>query len=260
MVISNLGEDKYHQLCSMSSIAEYRTFNVSTQLCIQQKPTIFRLDSKQQLLFRIPTALDLEPVHWHDYGVRKGEILPNSWIRYHSSQASDLRSELLILSWNESSKFWMAQANHIFALLQTTSHLDDYVILDMVSFILRCLPNPANPPKQEGYLFVCPPEDFRTKENSFQWPKCPAYWSLDPSGTDRLSPEDGEMLGFATIHLETVMHGGFWDRSVYEGLRQFHRGKGFDPRSQEIARRLKYPLFELSREEIAPLTYYEVDG
>ncbi|KAF7373703.1 hypothetical protein MSAN_00581300 [Mycena sanguinolenta] len=262
MVISSLGEDKYHELCSMPSIAEYRTFTVSTQLCIQPKPEIFRLDSEQQALFRMPAALDLEPVQWQDYGVRESEILSNSWTRYHSSQTSDLRSELLILSWGESSKFWMAQANHIFALFETIphSHLKKYVILDMVSFILRCLPNPFNAQKEEGYLFVCPPEDFRSGENSFQWPRCPAYWSLDPCGADRLSPEDAKLFGFDIIHIETVVHGGSWDNGVYEGLRRFHQAKGFDPRSQDIARHLKYPLFELSSEEIVPLAYHQVDG
>ncbi|KAF7373646.1 Multidrug resistance-associated ABC transporter [Mycena sanguinolenta] len=261
MVISGLSEDKYHDLCSMPSIAQYRAFTVSTQLCIQQKPMIFRLDSKQQVLSRIPAALDVEPVHWQNYGIEEGEILSNSWRRYDSRQASGLRSELLVLSWKESSKFWMAQANHIFALLQTTSHFEDYVILDMVSFILRCLPNPTNPQKQEGYLFVCPPEDFRTKENSFQWPGCPAYWSLDPEGADRLGPEASELLGFGIIHIETILHGGSWDSSVYEGLRRFHQAKGFDPHSQDTARHLKYSLIELSTEEIVPLAYRdEVDG
>ncbi|KAJ6465836.1 hypothetical protein C8R45DRAFT_493041 [Mycena sanguinolenta] len=154
----------------------------------------------------------------------------------------------------------MAQANHIFTLLETTSHWDDYVFMDMAAFVLRCLPKPFNAPEQEGYLFVCPPEDFRTGANSFQWPSCPAYWSLDPSGASRLSPEEAKILGFAAIHIETVMRGGSWDGVVYEGLQKFHRGNGFDPYSQDMAIHLGYPLFEFLSEEAAALTYHEVEG
>ncbi|KAF7353337.1 hypothetical protein MSAN_01521900 [Mycena sanguinolenta] len=46
-----------------------------------------------------------------------------------------------------------------------------------------------------------------------------------------------------------------WDNSVYEGLRRFHQGKGFDPDSQDLARHLGYPLFELSSDKSAPFEY-----
>ncbi|KAF7373649.1 hypothetical protein MSAN_00575600 [Mycena sanguinolenta] len=245
MVICNLDEDKYHELCSMPSIAQYRTFSVPAHLSIRRAPMILRADSKQQILFKIPEAYDLGPVHWRDYEDRKGEILPNFWTRYDSQQACNLRAEFLVLSWSESSKFWMAQANHIFTLFQTTSHFEDYVFLDMVSFILRCIPNPFHTPEKKGYLF---------------WPSCPAYWSLDPSGAARLSPEDAKILGFSAIHIETVVRGGSWDSNVYKGLRNFHRGKGFDSESQDIATCLDYPRFEFVDEGPAPLTYTEVEG
>ncbi|KAJ7094186.1 hypothetical protein C8R44DRAFT_718600 [Mycena epipterygia] len=38
-----------------------------------------------------------------------------------------------------------------------------------------------------------------------------------------------------------------WHQSVYEALSRFYAGKGFDPNSQDIARHLGYPLYELSR-------------
>ncbi|KAJ7868451.1 hypothetical protein B0H13DRAFT_2064236, partial [Mycena leptocephala] len=42
--------------------------------------------------------------------------------------------------------------------------------------------------------------------------------------------------------------GRSWDASAYTGVRQFHQGKGFDPDSQDVARHLGYPLYELSPE------------
>ncbi|KAJ7340678.1 hypothetical protein DFH08DRAFT_243778 [Mycena albidolilacea] len=32
----------------------------------------------------------------------------------------------------------------------------------------------------EGFLFLCPPEDFEIEPSSFGWPDYSAYWSLDP--------------------------------------------------------------------------------
>ncbi|KAJ6462867.1 hypothetical protein C8R45DRAFT_1177655, partial [Mycena sanguinolenta] len=89
-------------------------------------------------------------------------------------------------------------------------------------------------------------EDFRTGPSSFRGPTCAAYWSPDPSGTDRLSPEEATRLGFPPLDLVTRVYGFSWDASVYEGLHQFHQAKSFDPYSQDIARHLGYPLYQTS--------------
>ncbi|KAJ7826039.1 hypothetical protein B0H13DRAFT_2680789 [Mycena leptocephala] len=78
-------------------------------------------------------------------------------------------------------------------------------------------------------------------------PDCLAYWSLDPSGVARLSPEEASELGFPSIRPYTTIYGSRWDANVYAGLRQFHQIKGFDPDSQDVAEHLGYPLYQLSR-------------
>ncbi|KAJ7242169.1 hypothetical protein B0H12DRAFT_958870, partial [Mycena haematopus] len=65
---------------------------------------------------------------------------------------------------------------------------------------------------------------------------CPAYWSLDPSGTNRLSMEDARLLGFPPFEMLTKIEAVSWDESVYAGVRQFQLAKGFDPYSQDAAR------------------------
>ncbi|KAJ7340577.1 hypothetical protein DFH08DRAFT_658284, partial [Mycena albidolilacea] len=95
------------------------------------------------------------------------------------------------------------------------------------------------------FLFLCPPTDFQIGPSSFKWPECPAYWSLDPFGTDPLSWEDAANLGFPSLQLFTRIRGRSWDAGVYAGLRQFHQAKGFDPESQDVARHLGQPLLEL---------------
>jgi hypothetical protein len=115
-----------------------------------------------------------------------------------------------------------------------------------INFTLECLPNAYNTHQPDGYLFVCPPEKFRTELDSFQWPHCPAYWSFDPSGATRLSTEDAKILGFPIIHIKTAVMGNSWDNCVYDGLRRFHRGRGFDPESQEAAKHFGYPFYTIS--------------
>ncbi|KAF7353365.1 hypothetical protein MSAN_01525100 [Mycena sanguinolenta] len=261
LIISSLDEDEYHQLCSMPVTAHSSTFTVSTRLPIPRGPAIFRPDFEKRTLSRITQGLHVgggqkRDIGWFDYGIQ-GEILPNSWMRYDSRRACDLHSEFWVVPWVRSLKFWLAQANHVFALLETAEpEFEDYVCMHGTVFILRCVPNLRNIEGPEGHLFVCPPEHFQTGEDLFQWPECPAYWSLDPSGAARLSPEKAEILGFPIIHIETRISGYSWDSSVYAGLRRFHAGKEFDPSSQDVAKCLGYPLFELSCEEAAPLAFH----
>ncbi|KAJ7732312.1 hypothetical protein B0H16DRAFT_179369 [Mycena metata] len=99
--------------------------------------------------------------------------------------------------------------------------------------------------------------DFQTGPSSFRWSDCPAYWSLDPSGLERLSTEEVAQLGFASFQLSTQLHGCSWNASVYAGLRQFHQAKGFDPDSQDLARHLGYPLYQLSREVDSPFAHVD---
>ncbi|KAJ7315745.1 hypothetical protein DFH08DRAFT_653076, partial [Mycena albidolilacea] len=96
------------------------------------------------------------------------------------------------------------------------------------------------------FLFLYPQKDFKTGPSSYRWPDCPTYWSLDPSGADRLSTEAATRLGFPSFHCTTEIRGQSWDASVYEGLQKFHQGKGFDPYTQDLARHLRYPLYELA--------------
>jgi hypothetical protein len=103
-----------------------------------------------------------------------------------------------------------------------------------------------------GYLFLCPTKDFLVGPGAFRWPDCPAYWSLDPSGMERLNVEEATGLGFPPIRLNTKIKVWYWDGSVYAGLRQFHQGKGFNPDSLDLARHLGLPLYDLSAEMDPP--------
>ncbi|KAJ7315773.1 hypothetical protein DFH08DRAFT_1039524, partial [Mycena albidolilacea] len=102
----------------------------------------------------------------------------------------------------------------------------------------------SDPPK--GFLFLCPPKDFQTGQSLLKCPDCPAYWSLDHTGADRLSMKDAVTLGFPILKLSPVVQGMIWNTDVYTELGRDHQAKGFDVDSQDIAQHLGYPLYEVS--------------
>jgi hypothetical protein len=61
---------------------------------------------------------------------------------------------------------------------------------------------------------------------------------------ERLSAEEARNFGFPDIDLKMCVTGLLWDSSVYDGIRQFHEAKGFDPSSQDVGVELRYPLFD----------------
>ncbi|KAJ7803847.1 hypothetical protein B0H14DRAFT_2612994 [Mycena olivaceomarginata] len=120
---------------------------------------------------------------------------------------------------------------------------------------------------------------------TFQIPDCPAYWSLvmdivifnsttyftysTSNGFDerlalveaqnnirltaltdvshsRLRSPEARSHGFPDINFQMQAIGRTWDGSVYSGLREFHEAKGYDPYSDEVARTLGVPLYQLS--------------
>ncbi|KAJ6474241.1 hypothetical protein C8R45DRAFT_907422 [Mycena sanguinolenta] len=97
----------------------------------------------------------------------------------------------------------------------------------------------------DGYLFVCSPKDFENSPASLRWPDRPAYWSLDPSGSNPLSHKEASSLGFPPIIPGTTVCVSSWDENVYAGLRKFDESKDFDPESQDVAWELGYPLYEV---------------
>jgi hypothetical protein len=53
-------------------------------------------------------------------------------------------------------------------------------------------------------------------------------------------------LGFPAIDFNMVVDGLSWDASVYDGICQFQKAKGFNPYSQEVVTELGWPLFQVS--------------
>ncbi|KAF7334933.1 hypothetical protein MVEN_02243000 [Mycena venus] len=183
-----------------------------------------------------------------DYSEEGTSILRNGWIRLNSANIED-EYQRQIFSDDSRSWSWLAQANHIFNSLDIKSNFEDYVFVERIRYSLKFFGADFLPP---GYLFLCPLVELKTEvPGCLGIPDCPAYWSLDPSGAERLSPEKASNIGFPEIELCTQVYGRSWDSSVHAGIRQFHEAKGFDPYDQEVALELGVPLFQVSCDQDA---------
>ncbi|KAF7377040.1 hypothetical protein MSAN_00122100 [Mycena sanguinolenta] len=239
----SLSLEQYHNICYYN-LAQNRRFDLSASTTVNLG-AVFHcsghpLEDSVEIAF-LPSAEAPILCDWTIFGGGTRKIMPNGWTRFQSGDVFNTIYVSIICPYEQT---WLSQANHIFRRLNIMSNFGDYVLPYNIQFQLNIPETAGDPP--ESFLFLCPREDFRIGSSAVRWPACPAYWSLDPSGTDHLSLEEATWLGFPSFEL-TIEAGGYsWDTSVYEGLRQFHEAKGFDPYSQDVARHLGCPLYELS--------------
>ncbi|KAF8190660.1 hypothetical protein K438DRAFT_914088 [Mycena galopus ATCC 62051] len=248
MVIDALTLQEYHKICR-TYLKSYRTISIPTHVTVNFGAVLSCYQGdEREALGEIAFLPDVEASASGWYGA-EGEVMENGWTR-----------QLIADTWWNSSSHrgsWLSQANHIFSRLQITSNLENFVAIEGISFKITISPTAKN--SRSGYLFLCPDSEFHAGVSSLRWPDRPAFWSLNPAGVERISPEEALRLGFPTIVPTIEAWGRSWDPSVYAGLRQFHQGKGFDSDSQDVARYLGEPLFRLSS-DTGPLFAHEQDN
>ncbi|KAJ6561654.1 hypothetical protein B0H19DRAFT_1259317 [Mycena capillaripes] len=249
MAINFLTLDQYHDICFLH-VSQHRHFYASASTTLNLGAVIFcssgdQLNDSVEIVF----LLEAEVSHGRSAG---GEMMENGWTRLHPTEVVAARF-MIYLYRPRADASWLSQANHVFNRLQITSHFEDYVVLRQITFQLFIPATTAKAPK--GFLFVCPQTHFQRGATSVRWPECPAYWSHDPSGIERLSTEEATRLGFPSMQFEMDVYGYSYDASVYAGLRQFHEAKGFDPDSQDVARHLGELLYGLPGEVAAPVAH-----
>ncbi|KAJ7724621.1 hypothetical protein B0H16DRAFT_1736560 [Mycena metata] len=260
-IIDAISFPLYHKIC-IRYLSGLRHLSVPLDASVNLAATIFFLPDSD---FTRTTEVAFNPdCSFRDsgwIGRFSGEptILDSGWFRINAREVIDEPIFRVITRKQEEFGSWLAQSNYIFNRLNITSDFEQYFVVRSIVFEVKVLSTGAGP--RPGYLFLCPILDLLVDIPArFQWPSCPAYWSTDPSGTERLSEEQATKLGLPSIKFKWWVHGRVWDESVYTGLYQFHPGKGFDPCSQEVARHLVYPLYQFSW-EVGGLSAYveEVD-
>ncbi|KAJ7679557.1 hypothetical protein DFH06DRAFT_1316461 [Mycena polygramma] len=166
----------------------------------------------------------------------------NGWTRLHSSMIAHEGAMMLTPVFDS----WLSQANCIFKSLHILGNYEDYAQIRYV--VKMWLPDHVlDIDFAPGYLFLCPPKDFESGDGQYRRARYgDAYWSLDESGIERLSLKEAQDLGFPYVTVCTYIGCSSWDERVYDGLRQVHLAKGFDPESQEVARHLGMPLYQVA--------------
>ncbi|KAJ7147417.1 hypothetical protein C8R43DRAFT_1010652 [Mycena crocata] len=259
MATSSLSFDEYHSICDWH-LSQWLDVPISSQTVVKLRSVISwsastRLGKPVEVAFLSEPEASrarIEPV-WKLLGGREtaSEITVESgWTRHN---ACDIGGRTFVQGLTATCESWLSQANHIFSRLQIKSDCEDFVFVYHAELMIRISPNPEIP---EGFLFLCPTEDFEVTPDSLHLPDVPAYWSLDPSGDERLDTEEAGRLGFPVIEPQLTARGFSWDSSVYTGLRQFHTAKGFDPDNQDVARHLQLPLYQLSGNTDLPSNEY----
>ncbi|KAF7337103.1 hypothetical protein MVEN_02147900 [Mycena venus] len=244
MVSESLTLEQYHSICRWD-LRQYQIFTISASSTVNLGAVMsYPPGNLYEDSVEIASLSDvfIHQDRWKISEKSIGEAMEDGWTRCISTDV--LNKSIELMAWSPHVEVWLSQANHILSCLDISSNFYDYVVLNRICFELTISAAVTDLPK--GFLFLCQAGDFRTGPSSFSWPDCPAYWSLDPSGTERLGMEHALHLGFPSIQFLTTIWGSFWDDSVYDGLCQFHQGKGFDPKSQDVARHLGHPLYHIS--------------
>ncbi|KAJ6526647.1 hypothetical protein B0H19DRAFT_1275501 [Mycena capillaripes] len=256
MVIDTLTTEEYQDIC-YDNLGRYRSITIPTSMDVRlgaiiSWPSGSQLEDAVEIAFLQTTGLYLSS--WRIHGL-PGElrVAQEGWTRINSADIFDCT--LILFRLPDRPQAWLSQANYILSRLKITSNFEDYLLVWFIAFEITISASTGQPPA--GFLFLCDRNDFPTGPSTFRWPACPAYWSLDPSGVDRLSTEDATELGFPALQLHTRVGAKSWDASVYAGIRQFHQAKGFDPDSQEVALHLGHPLFQLTNEIDVPFAHVD---
>ncbi|KAJ7697784.1 hypothetical protein B0H16DRAFT_818570 [Mycena metata] len=258
-MIAALSLDDYHAICS-SDLCKDATFSIPTHTlvihaAIYRRTSGTNLDNLSEIAYIPEWQFTGSPRHelsprWYTWGPNQRNnkhysIMESGWTRVDSSEAEEIRCVLHTLEDMDPDQYWFAQADHIFNRLGIKSNYEDYVMVSAVRYWVKISePRDTTPP---CYLFLCPLGHLRpdTHSGTFNWL---AYWSFDPTGFQRLSADEARVGGLPTIEVGKEVDGIWWDSTVYDGIRQFHEAKGFDPDTQDVAEYLGYPLFKLSSE------------
>ncbi|KAF7374188.1 hypothetical protein MSAN_00300700 [Mycena sanguinolenta] len=192
-IIGSLTLDYYHSVCYWD-FSVVRSMSISTSRSVNI-PSVFNCASADGCddmleIAWLPTA-EFRPHRWC---CRFCDFMPNGWTRFNSDDIAKTMAWLIVETVD--SKLWLSQANHIFTALQISFNLHDYVVVNRIDFRLEILAVNIERPMPTGFLFLCPPEYLQIGKATFRWPDLPAYWSLDPSGTERLTLEEAVNLGF----------------------------------------------------------------
>ncbi|KAF7341584.1 hypothetical protein MSAN_02055500 [Mycena sanguinolenta] len=225
VALESLTLGQYIEICYWEQ-RQHQSAMISTQVTVRLG-TVIDCSADHQLQDLVAIAFlpsvdeDYGP-YWHT-SPESFDAMENGWVRF--SVCDVLNTEIQLWTFG-CAGYWLGQANHIFRALGISKHLQDYAVLNAIWFKLAISAPAQEPP--DGFLFICPAKEFQTEPWTFAWPACPAYWSLDPSGVERLSVEEAVSFGFPAITPCIQIQALSWDTTVYEGICEFRQASTED--------------------------------
>ncbi|KAJ7779727.1 hypothetical protein B0H16DRAFT_1499679 [Mycena metata] len=202
------------------------------------------------------------------------DVMPTGWTRVslppNMDRAHHLRTRVKIKpgTSREMHKCWLSQANSI---ARECGAVHSYWIPGGVKFKISIWFSEdrftlrgtfmTDPPPSEVYLFLFRPH-FKFVDGypviSIPCPDEAFYWSFDPQGNRKMTSEEAEEVGVPYVFFESWVTGASWAPDNYDVLSDFHRAKGFDPVSRQIALKLGYPI--VGPQFFPSTSLSEVDG
>ncbi|KAF7331347.1 hypothetical protein MKEN_00012400 [Mycena kentingensis (nom. inval.)] len=191
----------------------------------------------------------LDPISERCFSSREVERLSTGWARYRSADVPDPfdspnhRISLeLACGWN-TEILWASQATNLHHRLRADRRRRErYALVENIHVDVGFLPNAASE-SLNAYCFLAPASTVFQPDNLIA---SVAYWSMDPTGNERLSTADARRLGLPELSISAYIQGTKYPDAFYDEIDAFHRAKGFDPDSADVARHLGLPVFELT--------------
>ncbi|KAJ6540643.1 hypothetical protein B0H19DRAFT_332802 [Mycena capillaripes] len=259
---ASLSLEEYHIICAQPPLSAFWLVSISDASSVRPESIINRrTGAPVELAFLADCECEIKGPN-SGWGV-DAMIVQSGWIRisFLSPDRPEILRQTIYIS-RPTHREWLSQANSVFSRLGITSNFDDYVSVDQVHYIYDLLISETTPLPSTGFLYLPPHTDLLSDSGTeFGHPECPCYWSLELSGTKRLTTEEATELGFPVVKSRLEAEGSCWDASIYKAIREFHQAKGFDADSQDVARHLEYPLFHLVNDkDRLPLRLHQDDS
>ncbi|KAK7057845.1 hypothetical protein R3P38DRAFT_3169351 [Favolaschia claudopus] len=190
----------------------------------------------------------------------QGRMMENGWIRAKiprytgTGKAKYIKTQLDVYI-HKASELFASQAVYIFSHVKNYSPLNFYVIVSGITIRFVLMPTRKRIQlRGRVSLFLPPAKDLLSPDGArLQYSNRAPYWSLHPSGNPPLAPELVSALGLPSVQTKISINGIFFSPQFYESIAQFHRQKGFDPTSQDVAREMGLPLYHLVDDETDPV-------
>ncbi|KAK7057839.1 hypothetical protein R3P38DRAFT_1187942 [Favolaschia claudopus] len=192
----------------------------------------------------------------------QGRMMESGWIRAKiprytgtgkvKSIQTHLRVDIFCAS-----KLFASQAVYIFNHTKDYSPSNFYFMVNFISIEYALMPTRKRTRlRGRVSLFLPPAKYFLSPDGTqLQFSNQPPYWSFQHSGNSPLSPEEAAIFGLPSVETKIRMAGIYYSPQFYESIAQFHRHKGFDATSQDVARKMGYQLFHLVDDEKDPVQH-----